>query len=429
MIACSHCGRENPDDARFCNSCGTALAAPAHAREERKVVTAVFVDLVGSTARTERLDPEDVRALLRRYHDTLRRELERYGGTVEKFIGDAVVAVYGAPTAHEDDPERAVRAALAARDAIAALNERDDALQLHVRVGVATGEALVTLDARPEAGESMVAGDVMNTAARIQSAAPVDGILVGAATHRATERVIVYRANASVEAKGKAEPVVTWEAVEARGRVGGIAQSAPSPLVGRDHERALLLGAFARARVDRSAQLVTLVGVPGIGKSRLVAELGQAVEDDDEIITWRYGRCLPYGDGVSFWALGEIVKAQAGIHENDDAAVTAAKLAAAVDDVMPETERRWVASSLEPLVGLVPGDVGLSDRVLDDVRGSGARADRPAWSARTARRARRLALPRGRARDRRGPLRRRRTGVGGDRHAAARGRGATAGRA
>jgi class 3 adenylate cyclase/tetratricopeptide (TPR) repeat protein len=362
VLACAHCGRENPDDARFCNSCGATLAAAADAREERKVVTAVFVDLVGSTARAERLDPEDVRSMLRRYHDTLRRELERYGGTVEKFIGDAVVAVYGAPTAHEDDPERAVRAALAARDAIAALNERDDALELHVRVGVATGEALVTLDARPEAGESMVAGDVMNTAARIQSAAPVDGILVGGATHRATERMIVYRAHGPVEAKGKTEPVVVWEAVEARGRVGGIGQSPPSPLVGRDHERALLLGAFARVRVDRSAQLVTLVGVPGIGKSRLVAELGQTVEDDDEIITWRYGRCLPYGDGVSFWALGEIVKAQAGIHENDDAAVTAAKLTAAVGDVVPEAERQWVASSLEPLVGLVLGDVGLRDR-------------------------------------------------------------------
>ena len=146
------------------------------------------------------------------------------------------------------------------------------------------------------------------------------------------------------------------------GRVAGIAQAPPSPLVGREHERALLLGAFARVRVDRSAQLVTLVGVPGIGKSRLVAELGQAVIEDAEIITWRYGRCLPYGDGVAFWALGEIVKAQAGIHENDDATVTAAKLASAVEDLVPEAERRWVESSLEPLVGLAPEDVALRDR-------------------------------------------------------------------
>ena len=362
MIACSQCGRENPDDARFCNSCGAALVAESPRREERKIVTAVFVDLVGSTARAERLDPEDVRALLRRYHETLRRALESYGGTVEKFIGDAVVAVYGAPTAHEDDPERAVRAALTARDSIAELNDRDETLDLHVRIGIATGEALVSLDARPEAGESMVAGDVMNTAARIQSAAPVDGILVSATTQRATERAIVYRAHDPIEAKGKGQPVEVWETVEALGRVAGIAQAPPSPLVGRDHERALLLGAFARARVDRSTQLVTLVGVPGIGKSRLVAELGQAVIEDEEIITWRYGRCLPYGEGVSFWALGEIVKAQAGIHENDDAATTAAKVTSAVSDLVPEVERRWVASSLEPLVGLVPEDIDLRDR-------------------------------------------------------------------
>jgi class 3 adenylate cyclase/tetratricopeptide (TPR) repeat protein len=362
VITCEQCARENPADARFCNGCGAPLAAETRMREERKLVTAVFVDLVGSTARAEQLDPEDVRALLRRYHDTLRRELERYGGAVEKFIGDAVVAVYGAPTAHEDDPERAVRAALAVRDSIAALNERDDALDLHVRVGVATGEALVTLDARPEAGDSMVAGDVMNTAARIQSAAPVDGILVGATTHRATERIIVFRAHAPVEAKGKAEPVEVWEAVEALGRVSGLGEGPTSPLVGREQERALLLGAFARVRVDRSPQLVTLVGVPGIGKSRLVAELGEAVSRDEEIITWRYGRCLPYGDGVTFWALGEIVKAQAGIHENDAASDASEKLGRAVEDLVPDAERGWVEWSLEPLVGLSPEDVGLHDR-------------------------------------------------------------------
>jgi len=363
VLVCSRCARENPDDARFCNACGSPLEAEPRTREERKIVTAVFVDLVGSTARAERLDPEDVRAVLRRYHETLRRELERYGGTVEKFIGDAVVAVYGAPTAHEDDPERAVRGALAARESIAALNDRDDTLDLHVRVGVTTGEALVALDARAAEGESMVAGDVMNTAARIQSAAPVDGILVGDSTHRATERVIVYREHQPVEAKGKAEPVGVWEAVEALGRVTGPGEDdASSPLVGRENERALLLGAFARARVERSPQLVTLVGVPGIGKSRLVVELREAAAEDDEIITWRYGRCLPYGDGVTFWALGEIVKAQAGIRENDSASTAADKLGRAVADSVPEADRRWVEPSLRPLVGLVSEDVALADR-------------------------------------------------------------------
>jgi len=362
VLVCFRCARENPDDARFCNACGATLVAEPRTREERKIVTAVFVDLVGSTARAERLDPEDVRAVLRRYHETLRRELERYGGTVEKFIGDAVVAVYGAPTAHEDDPERAVRAALAARESIAALNDRDDALDLHVRVGVATGEALVALDARAAEGESMVAGDVMNTAARIQAAAPVDGILVGAATHRATERVIVYRDHAAIDAKGKAEPVEAWEAVEALGRVAGPGDDPSSPLVGREHERALLLGAFARVRVERSTQLVTLVGVPGIGKSRLVVELREAVADDEAIITWRYGRCLPYGEGVTFWALGEIVKAQAGVRENDAAPLAAEKLGRAVADVVHEADRRWVEASLRPLVGLTPEDVALADR-------------------------------------------------------------------
>ncbi len=362
MLACARCARENPDDARFCNECGAPLGGEPRTREERKVVTAVFVDLVGSTARAEQLDPEDVRAVLRRYHETLRRELERYGGTVEKFIGDAVVAVYGAPTAHEDDPERAVRAALAARESIATLNERDDTLDLHVRVGVATGEALVALDARSAVGESMVAGDVMNTAARLQAAAPVDGILVGAATQRATERAIVYREHEPVAAKGKAEPVEVWEAVEALGRVAGLGEAASTPLVGREHERALLLGALARVRVERAPQLVTLVGVPGIGKSRLVGELGAAVADDEEIIAWRYGRCLPYGDGVTFWALGEIVKAQAGIRENDPAPLAAEKLGRAVADVVPEGDRRWVEATLRPLVGLVPDDVALADR-------------------------------------------------------------------
>ncbi len=196
VITCERCGRESPDDAAFCAACGAPLGA-GEAREERKVVTAVFVDLVGSTARAEQADPEDVRALLRRYHEALRRDFERYGGTVEKFIGDAVVAVFGAPTAHEDDPERAVRAALAARETIATLNEADEALDLHVRTGIATGEALVALGAQPGAGEGMVAGDVMNTAARIQGAAPVDGILVDVRdvpSDRALDRVPGTRA-------------------------------------------------------------------------------------------------------------------------------------------------------------------------------------------------------------------------------------------
>jgi class 3 adenylate cyclase len=214
MRTCPSCGFENADNAKFCSECGTALAeAPERRREERKVVTVVFADLVGSTARAERLDPEDVRAILTPYHDQLRHELERHGGTVEKFIGDAVVGIFGAPTAHEDDPERAVRAALAIQEAIAELNEADPTLELEVRIGVNTGAALVSVGARPELGEAMVAGDVMNAGARLQAAAPPGGVLVGETTFRATERAIEYQGAEPIEARGKAKPVRVWVAV------------------------------------------------------------------------------------------------------------------------------------------------------------------------------------------------------------------------
>src|SRR5919201_854733 len=219
MLTCPSCGQENPDGFRLCGMCGAALAPePAQAREERKVVTVVFVDLVGFTARAEMLDPEDVQALLSPYHAQLRSELERHGGTVEKFIGDAVMALFGAPVVHEDDPERAVRAALSIRAAIERLNEQQPGLDLHVRVGVNTGEVLVVLGA--DAGEGMASGDVVNTAARLQAAAPVDGILVGETPYRATDRAISYRAATPVVAKGKAQPVAAWEALEARARLG-----------------------------------------------------------------------------------------------------------------------------------------------------------------------------------------------------------------
>jgi len=355
MAACPSCGFENADGAKFCSECGTSLATAASAkREERKVVTVVFADLVGSTARAELLDPEDVRAILAPYHDRLRHELERHGGTVEKFIGDAVVGVFGAPVAHEDDPERAVRAALAIQEAIAELNEADAALELEVRVGVHTGEALVTLGARPELGEAMVAGDVMNTAARLQAAAPPGGILVGETTYRSTERAIEYADAAPVSAKGKQEPLPVWLAVSRRSAFGlDIGGAGRAPLVGRERELDALVDALERARVDREPQLVTLVGVPGIGKSRLVYELSRHVESLPDLIVWRQGRSLPYGEGVAFWALGEMVKGQAGIHESDDDATAAAKLGAAARDLMSdESEAAWAERHLRTLVGL-----------------------------------------------------------------------------
>src|SRR4051812_1092092 len=303
MVACPSCGRQNPDGARFCNACGAPLASAARRLgEERKRVTVVFADLVGFTATAERLDPEDVRDLLAPFHARVRAELERHGGTVEKFIGDAVMAVFGAPAVHEDDPERAVRAALAIRDWSA------EQRGLQMRIAVNSGEALVTLGARPEEGEAMVAGDVVNTAARLQAAAPVGGVLVGDATYRATRDAFEYREAEPVQAKGKSEPVPAWEAMETISHLG-VDRSATSrtPLVGRERELELLVSLLARVREERSAQLVTLVGVPGIGKSRLVRELFEAVEREPELVAWRQGRCLPYGEGVTFSALGEIV--------------------------------------------------------------------------------------------------------------------------
>ncbi len=353
-MTCPTCGFENAASAKYCSECGAALSeAPPSRGEERKTVTVVFADLVGSTARAERLDPEDVRAVLAPYHARLRTELERFGGTVEKFIGDAVVGVFGAPVAHEDDPERAVRAALAIQEAIAELNEQDRRLDLQVRVGVNTGEALVALGARPELGEAMVAGDVMNTCARLQSAAPAGGILVGEATYRLTARAIEYAEPEAVEAKGKSEPLLARIALAPIARYGvDVFQTGRAPLVGRERELDLLAAALARAREEREPQLVTLVGVPGIGKSRLVYELSRIVEDDPELIVWRQGRSLPYGEGVTYWALGEIVKAQAGILESDSAAEAEAKLAAAIRDLVEEAEVDWVERHLRPLVGL-----------------------------------------------------------------------------
>jgi class 3 adenylate cyclase/tetratricopeptide (TPR) repeat protein len=360
VITCPACGKENPEGFAFCGFCTAPLATEtAPGREERKVVTVLFCDLVGSTARAERLDPEDVRALLSRYHEHVRGELERFGGTVEKFIGDAVVGVFGAPAVHEDDSERAVRAALAVRDWARESGE------VEIRIAVNTGEALVALDARPELGQAMVAGDVMNTAARLQGAAPENGVLVGETTYRATRDVIDYREAPPVRAKGKSEPLAVWEAREARARVQ-VERMGRTPLVGRDRELSALSDALERARDEHSPQLVTLVGVPGIGKSRLVYELFKLLEGGSELVSWRQGRSLPYGEGVSYWALAEVVKAEAGILETDDEARAAERLAATVGQLFAEeADARWVEGHLRPLVGLGAERESSDDRTAE----------------------------------------------------------------
>jgi class 3 adenylate cyclase len=359
MHLCGTCGRENSDDARFCSGCGAALAADEPVRrEERKVVTVLFADLVGFTSKAERMDPEDVRAVLEPYHARLRSELEVRGGTVEKFIGDAVMALFGAPTSHEDDPERAVRAALAIRDWI-----REEG-ELQLRIGITTGEALVALGARPAEGEGMASGDVVNTAARLQSAAPANGILVDETTRRATGEAISYADHDPVDAKGKAEPVRVSEVDEARSRFGvDVGRGGGAQLVGREKELDLVRDSLDRAGQEQSPQLVTIVGVPGIGKSRLVAELSVVVDEQPELVYWRQGRCLPYGEGVTYWALSEMVKAHAGILETDSAEQAQQRLEGVVTEALGNaSDRAWVESYLRPLVGLAHEEHVGSDR-------------------------------------------------------------------
>src|SRR5215469_10425596 len=314
--ACPSCGVEYGGSPKFCSECGTPMAVAAPV-VERKVVTSLFCDLVGFTAASEAADPEDVDRVLEGYFRLARAQIEGHGGVVEKFIGDAVVGVFGVPAAREDDPERAVRAGLRICEGAADLpGLRSGPLEL--RVGVNTGTALVRLGVSPASGEGFVTGDAVNTAARLQSAAPVGGVAVGVATWEATSRVFEYEELEPAELKGKAEPVRVFRPQAPRARLGvDLTRTHDSPFVGRRAELEMLTEAFERAVASRSVEFVTVVGEPGLGKSRLIGELSDHVDRSQELYRWRQGRCLPYGEGIAFWAFGEIVKAHAGILESD----------------------------------------------------------------------------------------------------------------
>jgi class 3 adenylate cyclase len=357
MAACQACGAEvDPRSARFCHACGTPLpfdAAIIEALEERRVVTILFCDLVDSTSRFDLADPEDVRTTLASYLSRVEREIERFGGTIEKFIGDAVMAVYGVPSVHEDDAERAVFSALRILPAIEEMNEGRPELPLAVRIGVETGEAIVDLGAEPSR-QGIVFGDVVNTASRLQSVAPAGEILVGEATHRLTKNIFEYRAIDPVSVKGKAEPLRVWLATAAKSRFGAdVHRPSTTPWVDREDELELVKRTFARSVREPSVQLITLLGEPGVGKSRLVREFMSYLDDRPETVFWREGRCLPYGEGVTFWALGEVVKAQAGILASDGLLEAGKKLAASTSTLVSDpAEREWIRARLAPLIGL-----------------------------------------------------------------------------
>jgi class 3 adenylate cyclase/tetratricopeptide (TPR) repeat protein len=293
MAACSSCGRDNADDARFCSSCGTALAGAQPAREQRKVVTVLFCDLVGSTSLGESNDPEVVRARLARTFEKLRVILERHGGTVEKFVGDAVMAVFGIPVSHEDDALRAVRAASEMRAAIAEHG-------LEARIGVNTGEVVVGAG-----GETLVTGDAVNVAARLEQAAPNGEILIGSETRALVRDAVRVEPVDPLALKGKSEPVEAFRVADVIGDEP-LARRLDTPLVGRERERQRLWRVYEDAVADRTCQLFTLLGPAGIGKSRLVADFLERVAESAEV---HRGRCLSYGEGITYWPLVEILLA------------------------------------------------------------------------------------------------------------------------
>jgi class 3 adenylate cyclase/tetratricopeptide (TPR) repeat protein len=347
VAVCSECGEVNPPNARFCVACGAAVPL-RRAAEERKVITVVFIDLVGSAA-TDSQDPEDIAARLLPYYERLRIELERHGGTVERFFGDAIVAIFGVPIIHEDDPERAVRAALAAFETLRELNAADTWADLKIRVAVNTGEGLVAVGARPEAGETVAFGSVMNTAERLQAAAPVNGILVGELTYRATSGVFEYRDAGAIPIKGRSDPVSAWEVIgfrrstRAAGRPGGL-------FVGRDDDLRELVDQWEMTRSRKRPALAVVVGSPGLGKTRLLSEFAFRVDGDCAVLR---GRCLPYGEGITYWPVAEIVESAAGILKSDADPAVSAKLTALVErlDTADSSEAQMIAAAAADVIG------------------------------------------------------------------------------
>jgi class 3 adenylate cyclase/tetratricopeptide (TPR) repeat protein len=374
---CPACAFQNPPGMRFCGECGTPLsAAPAAAASagpglpaptlapapadrpaaaqatERRLVSVLFADLVGFTARSDASDPEQVREFLARYFDLAREIVERYDGTVEKFIGDAVMAVWGTPVAREDDAERAVRAGLELVDAIRHLGRQSGDEALALRAGALTGEAAVAIGA---VGQGMVAGDLVNTASRLQSVAPPGTVLVGEATKRAASGAIVFEEAGDQLLKGKAAPVPAWRALRVVAERGGVgrAEGIEAPFVGRDDELRLLKDFLHATSRERRVRLLSVTGQSGIGKSRLAWELLKYIDGVSEDIYWHQGRSPSYGEGLTFWALGEMVRRRAGLREDDDAAATRERIAATLAEFVDDAaERRRLEPALLSLLGV-----------------------------------------------------------------------------
>ena len=392
---CPNCGTQNPPNAKFCGECARPLTPGAIARSpgpadpttpagptaaesqpptavaERRLVSILFADLVGFTPFSEGRDAEEVRDTLSRYFELASDVIGRYGGVVEKFIGDAVMAVWGAPTTHEDDAERAVRAGLELVELVRTLGGGIDA-----RAGVLTGEAAVTLGAT---NQGMVAGDIVNTAARLQSVAPPGAVLVGEATHRSASSAIAFEPAGEQALKGKTAPVPAWRALRVVAQVGGRnrSETLEAPFVGRDEDLRLLKDLFHATTREGRARLVSVIGPAGIGKTRLAWEFLKYLDGLVETVWFHEGRSPAYGEGIAFWALGEMVRRRAGLLETDDEAATRERIGAMLAEHVPDPdERRWIEPAMLELLGL--GGTSGSERAKG-ASGSGSTQLFAAW--------------------------------------------------
>jgi class 3 adenylate cyclase/tetratricopeptide (TPR) repeat protein len=371
MATCPACGRNNPEGFQFCGFCSSPLV-PSEGREVRKTVTVLFSDVTGSTSLGELLDPESLRNVMSRYFDLARTVVQRHGGTVEKFIGDAVMAVFGVPTAHEDDALRAVRAATEMRENLAALNdelERGSGVRLEIRTGVNSGQVVA---GDPSSGQSFVSGDTVNVAARLEQTAQPGEILIGAGTLSLARDAVRVEATEPLSLKGKADPVPAFRLLDVLAGAPALARRLDSPMVGRDDELRQVLDAFDRAEEARSCELVTIVGEAGVGKSRLTMEVLSRLASRAIVLE---GRCLPYGEGITFWALGEMVRRAAGIDEADPPAYALAKIEGLLtgsDDAELVRDRVGAAIGLSGATGAIEETNWATRRLLEALA-----ADRP----------------------------------------------------
>jgi class 3 adenylate cyclase len=363
VLTCPRCGEGNPERARFCLNCGEPLSEPTQRRRERKYATALFADLVGSTSLAEREDPEIVQSVVGRAFDRLADEIGRYEGLLEKFMGDAVLAVFGVPRAHEDDAERAVRAALEMQAVLSELNRSfaaEGKPELAMRIGVEAGEVLVDVERASGPRDRMLTGDAVNTAARLQTAADPGRVLVGPGVFAATKDVIEYGELPALDLKGKDQPVPAWQALRIRAKQRGERPELgmEAKLVGRDEELSVLKETFRRVEGEGRPALVTVVGPAGVGKSRLVRELERHVEGLPEFVYWRRGRCLAYGN-ASYSALADAIKAQCEILEDDATDVVLKKVEGTVRELFGDGE---LVPQIGALVGAGdPGSLGRED--------------------------------------------------------------------